>query len=287
MAAGHDNLREAYGVSNEYVCTLITGASMWAGRAVAISFGLTPATGGASTVMMGAVYAASALAAQGLCYDYNESFGDNWAGGEVTRSNRNSGSFYGENVLFRNLSGGDSYAIETSAGVNAKFFMSNRQLNISGTDENDELKAAAGNDYLFGKGGYDKLEGGVGHDHLNGGAGNDRLHGQGGNDVLWGGGGRDHLVGGDGRDTFVFAEASEHASTAFDFQYGYDRATNFGTVMSYGLEQFYDGSGINKKSLSWVRDEHFNQITLSLNGYDGDNFDTIHEVRHWVNDNIL
>ncbi len=91
-------------------------------------------------------------------------------------------------------------------------------LQITGSDNDEQLLGAAGQDQLrgmggadtlFGQDGADSLWGGSGGDLLYGGSGqdilygeddNDRLYGEGGHDQLYGGAGNDSLYGGRGAD---------------------------------------------------------------------------------------
>jgi serralysin len=76
-------------------------------------------------------------------------------------------------------------------------------------NNNDELKAGAGNDQahggagndrIWGEAGDDLLDGGSGNDSLWGGTGNDRLFGRSGDDALYGEDGNDYIEGGAGND---------------------------------------------------------------------------------------
>ena len=92
--------------------------------------------------------------------------------------------------------------------------------NLSGGAGNDELKGKQGNDNLFGDAGDDKLKGEDDSDILIGGVGNDELEGGKGEDILTGvdpndpnaslaGGEIDKLKGGDGFDTFVLGVSEQ------------------------------------------------------------------------------
>lgn len=65
---------------------------------------------------------------------------------------------------------------------------------------NDSVLAGDGNDRAFGGEGDDTLRGGVGDDQLTGDQGNDLLKGEDGHDTLTGGSGADAIYGGEGRD---------------------------------------------------------------------------------------
>ena len=83
---------------------------------------------------------------------------------------------------------------------------------ITGTNQNDEIVAGAGNDFvdgqdgsdsIWGESGDDTLSGGAGEDDLYGGAGSDFLDGEGGSDYLSGQEGNDALLGGEGEDELI------------------------------------------------------------------------------------
>ena len=73
--------------------------------------------------------------------------------------------------------------------------------NLTGTSEDDTIKALAGNDEVNGEGGNDTLRGNFGNDTLNGGAGEDSLLGGFGDDELNGGADNDTLYGKNDSDT--------------------------------------------------------------------------------------
>ena len=74
----------------------------------------------------------------------------------------------------------------------------------SATANNDDLiRAGAGNDTVMAGEGADTVYAGQGEDVLSGGAGNDQLHGEAGNDTLAGGAGDDLALGGAGNDVFT------------------------------------------------------------------------------------
>lgn len=84
--------------------------------------------------------------------------------------------------------------------------LSDVQMNITGTEQNDNLYGWSTVDTVDGGAGNDRIETGDGNDTLLGGLGNDTLYGNSGNDVLNGGEGNDYLSGGDGSDTYIFAK---------------------------------------------------------------------------------
>ena len=87
---------------------------------------------------------------------------------------------------------------------------------LTGTDDADTLRGAAGNDYLSGGVGNDELDGGKGNDHLKGGKGADTLYGGEGDDRLDGGPGADVLDGGAGGDDIVsYAGSSAGVTITF------------------------------------------------------------------------
>ena len=92
--------------------------------------------------------------------------------------------------------------------------------NLSGGVADDEIKGKKGNDNLFGDAGDDKLKGEDDNDILTGGIGNDELEGGKGEDVLTGvdpndpngslaGGEIDKLKGGEQSDTFVLGDSTQ------------------------------------------------------------------------------
>lgn len=92
--------------------------------------------------------------------------------------------------------------------------------NLSGGAGEDEIKGKKGNDNLFGNGGDDKLKGEDDDDTLVGGSGNDELEGGKGADILTGidpndpngslaGGEIDELKGGDDSDIFVLGNSTQ------------------------------------------------------------------------------
>jgi Ca2+-binding RTX toxin-like protein len=71
---------------------------------------------------------------------------------------------------------------------------------LSGHDNDDLLRAGAGDDDLYGDDGRDQLIGGTGNDRLFGGSDADVLKGGSGDDDLYGDSGNDRLYGGLGDD---------------------------------------------------------------------------------------
>ena len=77
----------------------------------------------------------------------------------------------------------------------------NSQANeLHGGAGNDDIDGEGGDDMVFGEAGLDNLKGGSGNDLLDGGADNDKLEGELGNDQLFGQAGKDDLKGGSGND---------------------------------------------------------------------------------------
>lgn len=89
-----------------------------------------------------------------------------------------------------------------------RYFGSEGNSRITGTDMADELR---------GNGGDDALDGRADDDYLDGGAGNDRLTGGGGDDDLRGGSGSNtYVVGlGDGSDTIINASTADSSTLEF------------------------------------------------------------------------
>lgn len=73
--------------------------------------------------------------------------------------------------------------------------------NVTGTNNDDWIRAGDNADIVWGMGGNDRLYGEIGNDNLYGGLGNDSLYGGNGNDQLFGDDGNDSLSGGKGNDT--------------------------------------------------------------------------------------
>ncbi len=93
---------------------------------------------------------------------------------------------------------------------------------MSGGEGNDVVSGANDKDILLGDAGDDRLLGRGGDDILIGGAGKDYLQGGDGNDVLYGGAGKDTYQGGAGDDIFVFSNFGE-ADSIYDFELGHDK----------------------------------------------------------------
>lgn len=84
---------------------------------------------------------------------------------------------------------------------------------------NDSVQAGDGNDKAFGGDGDDTLRGGAGDDQLTGDLGNDLLKGEDGHDTLTGGAGADAMYGGEGRDLFYggVGDGVDGGSTGDDY----------------------------------------------------------------------
>lgn len=89
-------------------------------------------------------------------------------------------------------------------GGNDRIYGGNGNDTLDGAGGSDWLYGEAGDDTLTGGAGYDQLQGGEGQDTLDGGAGNDQLQGGDGADTLNGGAGDDLLDGGEGDDLYFF-----------------------------------------------------------------------------------
>lgn len=84
---------------------------------------------------------------------------------------------------------------------------------------NDSVLAGEGNDRAYGEAGDDTLHGEAGDDQLFGGDGSDLLKGEDGHDTLTGGAGADAMYGGEGRDLFFggVGDGVEGGSTGDDY----------------------------------------------------------------------
>jgi len=113
----------------------------------------------------------------------------------------------GESKKFLLLSlivGGVIFVIVSMIGSQLEWKCLGEDIDISGTEGNDNLLGTdgddvihghGGNDFIDGKGGDDTICGGSGDDHILGGDGNDSLQGEDGKDILEGGKGNDVLQG--------------------------------------------------------------------------------------------
>ncbi len=84
------------------------------------------------------------------------------------------------------------------------------QLDIEGTENDDNLVGTSLSETFNAKGGNDTVHAGDGNDTLLGGDGNDTLYGEGGDDFLDGGSGTNTLYGGAGNDTFQHSTGVDH-----------------------------------------------------------------------------
>lgn len=87
---------------------------------------------------------------------------------------------------------------DTSLGPNTIRYTGEEHIVMGGTENNDRLRAGAGDDTIWGDGGDDRIEGGAGNDSINGGDGNDRITDSSGDDNIKGGDGHDFINGGAG-----------------------------------------------------------------------------------------
>lgn len=143
---------------------------------------------------------------------------------------------------------------ETDGAGMARQFFGIRNLNIDGTNRNDQftqslfsefanldlsgdnvVRLRNGNDAILAGGGSDRVFGGNGRDTLDGGADNDRLFGGGGRDRLDGGAGRDTIDGDGGADTFVLRRGGGR-DVVTDFEIGVDVVDRIGSA-AFTVEQ--------------------------------------------------
>jgi len=103
-------------------------------------------------------------------------------------------------------------------------------------DEQDVVRAGAGNDIVQGFDDTDVIFGGSGNDTLQGNGGDDAIDGGRGDDIIDGGEGRDILVGGEGNDTISGSVTT--AGDGGDLMFG-----GFGddTFVNIGLDEVIDG----------------------------------------------
>ena len=82
-------------------------------------------------------------------------------------------------------------------------------VDVSGTNNGDNLQGTSVADVIRGLGGNDSILGGAGDDRLVGGEGNDSLDGEYGNDKLFGGNGDDWLYDWDGGNDQLYGESGD------------------------------------------------------------------------------
>lgn len=97
---------------------------------------------------------------------------------------------------------------ESLVFFNSRDLITNFDIDVVPTDNNDVIGGHTLADVLFGLGGNDRIVGNGGADILAGDDGNDTLTGSGGRDTLLGGNGNDRLDGGAGRDS-ILGEAGD------------------------------------------------------------------------------
>ncbi|WBU56067.1 Hint domain-containing protein [Paracoccus sediminicola] len=110
-------------------------------------------------------------------------------------------------------------------------------------NDNDTVLGGSGDDDLYGQGGDDTILGGTGDDLLDGGAGNDTLEGQDGSDTLQGGDGTDSLLGGADDDSLSGGAGADSldGGDGNDTLDGGDGADSL--YGGYGYDTFVAGDG--------------------------------------------
>ncbi|MGK7946402.1 MAG: hypothetical protein AB4058_18230 [Microcystaceae cyanobacterium] len=95
----------------------------------------------------------------------------------------------------------DSLTVNGIPGLGSVNFTVENFVNVTGTDNGDDIQGDSQNNDLKGDGGNDVLLGWFGNDTMNGGSGDDTLRGGQDNDLLIGSRGNDSMDGGSGTDT--------------------------------------------------------------------------------------
>ncbi len=131
------------------------------------------------------------------------------------------------------------------------------QMNVLGTDFQDQyigslsadyISGQGGDDIIFGQGGTDYIYGDSGHDRLYGEMGDDFIFGGVGNDILNGGVGNDELEGGDGDDTYIYLS-------------GLDRISDYA-----GADIIKFGPDITASNITLQRGPNLYDLNILLNG---------------------
>ena len=119
----------------------------------------------------------------------------------------------------------------------------NLRVNLSGGDDWFADYSAGNNDFVDGSSGADTIYGLAGNDSLLGGSENDFLAGGAGNDILDGGWEQDQLFGGAGADRFMFSFQGQTSLAApdiiGDFETGIDK------IDLIGIDAIFDDSGVD------------------------------------------
>jgi Ca2+-binding RTX toxin-like protein len=111
----------------------------------------------------------------------------------------------------------------------------NNDAVLPGTADNEDyIRADAGNDSVLAGAGDDTVEGGIGNDTIEGGGGNDSLNGETDDDSLVGGLGDDSLIGGTGDDTL-------NGQIGNDVMEGGDGSDSFALEDDFGSDTIIGG----------------------------------------------
>ncbi|MEP3888988.1 MAG: NF038122 family metalloprotease [Hellea sp.] len=164
-------------------------------------------------------------------------------------------------VAFNVLTGGTGgEANGDSFSSVERFFLSNFNDTVTGSDANE---------FFFGENGNDTINGGGGIDRIDGGAGNDIQRGQDGNDTLFGSAGADQLNGGAGTDVanYDLATSAVELSLATGGTVG-DAAgdTYFGIEIVIGSD--FDDIVEGNNSVNDLRGGDGNDTLIGLGGND-------------------
>lgn len=100
--------------------------------------------------------------------------------------------------------------IHMNADLGVLFVKGLGEVNVEGSENNDNIVGNAANNCFNGNGGADRLRGGSGFDLLYGGTGADLIYGNWDDDWLLGNEGADHMYGGQGNDRMFGNEGNDH-----------------------------------------------------------------------------
>ena len=148
---------------------------------------------------------------------------------------------------------------DTFSGIE-RYFLSNFNDTVTGSDDNE---------FFFGEDGNDTINGGGGIDRIDGGAGNDILRGQEGNDLLFGSAGGDQLNGGTGFDIASYENSTAAVTVSLlTGGTGGDAAgdTYFGIEVVRGSD--FDDSLTGNNSVNELRGGEGDDMLFGLGGND-------------------
>ena len=164
-------------------------------------------------------------------------------------------------VAFNVVTGGTGgeAAGDTFSGIE-RYFLS---------DFNDTVTGSDANEFFFGEGGNDTINGGGGIDRIDGGDGNDILRGDAGNDLLFGSAGGDQLNGGTGFDIASYENSAAAVTVSLlSGGTGGDAAgdTYFGIEVVRGSD--FDDSLTGNNSVNELRGGEGDDMLFGLGGND-------------------